>query len=455
MHTGTTPGRAAYAGLLAVTSLGTISSTIMAPAINDISADTGAGDRGIVVAVAAFTVAMVLTSPVAGWLADRLGPKRYLIGSLVAMVAGQVLAGMSANLPVLVAARVVQGIACSGIPPCVQHLLAHHWPSRRRQSMAAWASAIGVGQAVGPPAGGAIAEVLHWRWVFGVTALIALLVLVVLTRSLPEAPVETATPVDLRALLLLTLGGGLVAIGLTALGQGVSHPPLQITVTGFLTLLVVLRPNRRPAVLGSIGREPGFRVATLSAAAALAVMGVTVVSVPIHLGSRLGLGPGLIGVSTVALAIGMMTFAPVAARLSVRIGTWGTLASGLIALTLLAPSLGVVETRGEDTAIIPLLMGILFGIGCGLATVQSMAALILVNVPGRTGAALGVHNMARFTGLCLGYAWLALAIPFGHPLLIHLGSAAFTLAALVVTARARRAINPAADASGRRARPSR
>lgn len=437
------PSRTAYVALLSVTSLGTISSTIMSAPINEIAAAIGTNDRGIVLAVAAFTVAMALTSPMAGWLADRLGPRTYLVISLVLMVVGQALAGLSTNLTMLVVARCVQGIACSGIPACVQYLLASHWPLSRRQSMAAWASAIGVGQAIGPPTGGAVAQFLGWRWVFGAAALVVIIGLGVLIRTLPEAPVESDVDLmDLRSLLVLTLGSGLVAVGLTAIGQGYSGPALVLTAVGALVLVLVLRPGRRPPVLGPVGRDPGYAVATLSAAAAMAAMGITVVSVPVYLGTRLDLGPGLIGVATLALALGMMTFAPIAGRIAGRAGTRATLAGGLLAITLVAPTLGVIEGRGEDISVLPLLLVVLFGVGCGIATVQSMAALVLLDVPGRSGTSMGVHNMGRFTGLCIGYAWLAFALPLDRPLLVHLGTAVFALSSLV-------ALVLAADRGGR------
>lgn len=453
-----TPSRTAYTALLAVTSLGTISSTIMSAPINEIAAGIGTGGRGIVLAVAAFTVAMALTSPLAGWLADKLGPRSYLIISLILMVIGQAVAGLSINLAVLVVGRTIQGIACSGIPACVQYLLASHWPSRHRTSMAAWASAIGVGQAIGPPTGGAVAQFLGWRWVFGAAAVVVLVVLAVLIRSLPEAPVEADIDLmDVRTLLVLTVGGGLVAVGLTAMGQGSGSSALIVTAIGAIVLMLVLRPRRTPPVLGAAGRDPGFGVATLSAAAAMAAMGVTVVSVPVYLGTRLDLGPGLIGVATFALALGMMTFAPMAARLSARVGTRTTLAGGLVAITLIAPTLGIIETRGEDISVLPFIIGALFCVGCGIATVQSMAALVLLDVPGRSGTSMGVHNMGRFTGLCLGYAWLAFSLPFDQPLMVHLGTAAITftsLVALVFAMRGSSRVSPGVALPGRPTPPS-
>lgn len=155
MHRGRGPvvGRAAYLALLASTTLGTVSSTIMSAPINEIAGSLGAGPQEIVLAVSAFTVAMVVCAPFAGWLSDRIGATTFLLGALVLMVVAQLGAALAPSLWVMVAMRALQGVACSGIPPAVQQGLTGFWPDRTRQTMGAWASAIGIGQASGRPPG--------------------------------------------------------------------------------------------------------------------------------------------------------------------------------------------------------------------------------------------------------------------------------------------------------------
>ncbi|KRE39363.1 hypothetical protein ASG73_03285 [Janibacter sp. Soil728] len=426
------PGRTAYLALLSVTSLGTISSTVMSAPINEIAATIGTTDRGIVLAVSAFTVAMVVTSPVAGWLADRMGPRRYLFVSLLLMVLGQGMAGVADDLTTLVVARTVQGIACSGIPACVQYLLSMHWPHRRRQSMAAWASAIGMGQAIGPVTGGAIAQAFGWRWVFGAAALVVVVVLAVLLRSLPEASASPAVALmDVRALIGLTVGSGLLAVGLTGMGQGRPGPAAILTAVAVVLLALVLRPGRRPPVLGDIGRDPGYAVTTMAAAASMAAMGITLVSVPVYMGTVLDLGPGVIGASTLTMAIGMVSFAPLAGRIAGRVGTRRTLACGLLLIAMTTTGLALAESQVTTVSGLPVILALLYGVGCGIATVQSMAAVALLEVAGSSGSAMGVHNVGRFSGLCAGYAWLALTIPLDEPLLVHAGSAGVALVTLL------------------------
>lgn len=438
-HAGS-PRTAAYLALLGATSLGTVSSTIMSAPINDIMASLGTDPQGIVLAVSAFTVAMVAMAPAAGWISDRMGPRNYLVASLLLMIVGHLAAACAPSLTWMVVARTLQGVACTAIPPTVQLLLASHWPERRRQAMAAWASAIGLGQAVGPPVGGAIAEILGWRWTFGGVAAVVGLAALVLARTLPEAPTQSA-PRGVSVLVGLSVGAGLVAIGLTGVGQGWILPAGALTTVGAILLGFLLRPWRRPPVLGEAARHPAFGVGTLTAGTAMGAMGITLVSVPVYLGTRIGLGPGPIGLATLALALGMMTFPPVIARVAARQGVPRTLSLGLLMLLVAAPGIGLVEALGHGPTVLAGLIPLLTLMGAGIAAVQSMSALVIVEVPGRSGWAMGIHSMGRFIGLCLGYAWVALTIGLDQPLLLHGGTAVLavlSLAALMMWRRATR-----------------
>ncbi|WP_328807111.1 MFS transporter [Nocardiopsis coralli] len=92
------PPGPAYVVLLASSALGTLTSTIISAPINVIADALDAGPSGIVFAVSAFTLAMVLFSPVAGWACERLGPHRVLVGSLGLMVLAQLGAACSNQL---------------------------------------------------------------------------------------------------------------------------------------------------------------------------------------------------------------------------------------------------------------------------------------------------------------------------------------------------------------------
>ncbi|WP_028660567.1 MFS transporter [Nocardioides insulae] len=421
---GRTPGRAAYVALLTTSTLGTLSSTVMSAPINDITAELRASPQETVLAVSAFTVAMVVFAPLAGWLSERLGMTRFLVGSLLLMVAGQAGAAVAPGIGVLVAMRAVQGIACSGIPPAIQKGLSDFWPDRRARSMAAWASAIGIGQAVGPLVGGVVSEFFGWRALFGLYAVVCLGVLAVVVRYVPWVPAGHPA-LETGPMAQLLGGAGLLIVGLTWAGQG--GAPLTcaaLILPGVAVLCWALRTRRDGShLLGDALRDRAYVVATVAAGAGMCGLGITMVGLPLYLGRDLGLGAGLIGAVVFAVAIGMSVFGPIASRLSGRYGAEPTLAGGLVLLLGCAVAMAVLEATVHGTVVLVPMVVVLLLIGCGVATVQSMAALVLLGGRPRAGLALGVHNMGRFGGLALGYAWVAGCYALGLPVLVHAGLA--------------------------------
>jgi len=427
------PGAAARFALLATSTLGVMSSTVMSAPINDIAAGIGVGPQQIVLAVSAFTVAMVVFAPLAGWLAERLGMTRFLVGSLVLMVVGQAGAAMADGLGVLVLMRAVQGVACSGVPPAIQQGMVTFWPERRAASMGAWATANGLGQAIGPPLGGLVSELLGWRWLFGLYAAVCLVVLLVVGRTVPSVAAQRP-PFQAAGMTQLVGGGGLVITTITWAGQG-GDPRLVIPLglAGCLLLGWALRP--RPGGDHLLGREVrgdrGFVAGTVTGLAGMAAMGITMVSVPLYLGREVGLPTGVIGATVVAVAAGMSAFGPVAGRIGGRYGPLRTLTAGLLALAVAAIGIGSLEVLTHRAWVVAPLLVLLLVVGCGLATVQSMSALVMLGSAGRRGVALGAHNMGRFSGLALGYAWVAGVHALGVPPLAHLGVVALAVAGLL------------------------
>ncbi len=96
--------------------------------------------------------------------------------------------------------------------------------------------------------------------------------------------------------------------------------------------------------------------------------------------------------------------------------------------------MAVLELAHDSPRVLPPLIGLLFLIGCGISAAQSMSAVVLFESrAGGSGVALGVHNMGRFTGLALGYAWVAGAYAVGMPAVVHSGTMLAAGVALIAT----------------------
>ncbi|MFI7483381.1 MFS transporter [Kocuria sp. M1R5S2] len=450
--------RIAYPALLATTALGTMSSNVINAPLYVIQQDLGMTAQQSVMAVSAFTIAMATTVPLAGWLGERLGVKAFLISALGVMVLAELVAASAAGTETLVLARVVQGAACSAFPPCVQTALVTTWPERTARTMGAWASAIGVGQAVGPPFGGVITEALGWRWVFLVHAALLLVLMALLAACMPAIG-RRRPPMHVSAMLWLIVGGGSTATAVLLAGQTGPWPWVGLlAVSAGLGWWMFVRLSRRRVRLAAghdgapralldpaLLREPAYLTAAAGAGLAMGSMAVAVVAMPLFLGSDLDLGPAQIGMVVFALAFAMTAAGPIASRTGRRSGSRVQLRRGVVILVVATPVVAVamVSSRlGVDRWVVVTLvvLGLVLA-GTGIAFAQSAAATELVLSPaGRSGTAVGIHNMIRFLSMAVGYTGVALAWASGTSLLLFPAIAALALGLFAVLRTGRRPV---------------
>lgn len=424
-----------YATLLGIPTLGTLSSNIMNAPLHTIQIDLGADSSGILLAVSAFTVAMVMCVPLAGWLCDRFGARNVLVYSLAVMVIAELGAALSQDLTVLIAMRTLQGIGCSAIPPGVLQPLTRLWPEKQAFSTAAWASASGLGQAVGPPFGGLITEVAGWRYVFVVHAALCAVGIIVLIRSMPVGNYGKV-PVHAAGLTCLIVGGGSMVIAFTMAGQHTGGTwPLVVLAGGAAGLvLYTMIAARNPLALVAPRAlfEQQFIRSTVAAATSMFVLGVCIVTMPLYLAVHLDLQPGAVGLVLLGLAAAMVAVAPLSPRLSAATSEGHVLQLGLLLLLVSTTTLGIL-TSITAPPVWPFVLALIVA-GTGLAFTQSTAALgITLSTVGQRGMALGIHNMIRFTGMAAGYAWVAVTYPLGNLWLTFGGAAMAAVMGIVPT----------------------
>lgn len=305
--------RSASVALLSATFVGNLSGTLISAPINEIAGDLHVGPSAAVLVLSTFMIAMMLGSPVAGWVTERMGARQALAWSMVIMAAAQIAASWSTSLPFLVATRAVQGAACAVLPPAVQQSLVRHSPDRAGRSMAAWASAAAIGQAAGLPLGGIIADAVGWRGVFWTQAVLCSLVAVAVALWAPRTdPVQDTS--RLSGTVGLVLGIGLPVVGLT---WGAQRGPWQgwvaFVLVGGAVFCARLRRVRR--VRGEIGSateraDRGFVIGTAAATASMFTIGTVLSGITLHLGQALERTPSEIGAVAVCLSLAMSIGSP-------------------------------------------------------------------------------------------------------------------------------------------------
>ena len=175
----------AMSGLLLGMFVAILSSTVVSTALPEIIADLGGSQSSYTWVVTSTLLALTVSTPVWGKLADLFDRKLLVQTGLAIYVGGSLLAGLSQSTTMLIAFRVVQGIGVGGLTALVQVILADLVSPRERGRYAGYLGAVfGVGTVIGPLLGGVVTDSFGWRWCFYIGVPFAVAAFVVLQRTL-------------------------------------------------------------------------------------------------------------------------------------------------------------------------------------------------------------------------------------------------------------------------------
>jgi DHA2 family multidrug resistance protein len=212
--------RAAWRALtvvLGATIMVALDTTIVNVALTPIAEDLGARAGAAAWIVTAYLLAVCVSQPASGWLADRFGRRAVFLGSLVAFTAASVACAAAPNLALLVAARVVQGLGGGALMPVGMAIVLGLFPKERHgRAVAVWGMAAMAAPAVGPTLGGWLATSVSWHWLFLINAPIGVVTVIAGRALLPRAGDRHARPFDA---LGLVLGGGGLSLLVLGLAQ--------------------------------------------------------------------------------------------------------------------------------------------------------------------------------------------------------------------------------------------
>lgn len=346
----------------------------------------------------------------AGELADRLGRKKLFLLALYAFLATSVMCALAPTLPLLVAARVLQGIAAAVIAPVSMALMLPEFPEERRAAgVGIWGASAALAAALGPPLGGLLVEYGDWRLIFLVNIPIGILILVLARGALVESVDESADGLpDLLGAVVAVGGLGALALAIVEGGAwGWTSPRIvglfvaAVALSGVLAWRCLTHP--RPIVDPGLMRIASFRranIGTFLFAAAffsmilgniLFLTGIWQYSV---LTAGLAVMPGPLASTIVAGPAG---------KLADRYGHRVVIVPGTI---LYAAGLLILRTTDH----VPDYLGtwlpgqVLIGIGIGLAFPTLGAASVRDIGSARFGSASSVGSAFRQFGAVVGTA---------------------------------------------------
>jgi len=137
--------------------------------------------------ITSFLVANAIVIPISGWLADVFGRKPYYMFSVALFTLSSLACGLSVSLPMLIVARILQGIGGGGLAPVEQSMMVDTFPpAKRGAAFAAYGVVVIVGPIFGPTLGGWITDAYSWHWVFLINVPIGILSLVLVSIFVEE-----------------------------------------------------------------------------------------------------------------------------------------------------------------------------------------------------------------------------------------------------------------------------
>lgn len=390
-----------------------LDSTIVNPALLTIARDFGEPVSAANTVEVAFLVALAVALPVAGWLGDRLGTKRVFLGALAVFTAASAVCGLAQDLPTLVLARVVQGVAGGLLTPVGMTLLFRAFPPHERMKLSkVLIVPTALMPALGPPLGGFLTEHLSWHWLFFVNVPIGAAAVLIGVLGLTEHT-EGTEGFDLTGFLLATPALGLLTY---ALGFGPAHgwTTPSVLVSGVLGLVLLaagcvhLLKARTPLLELRLLADKVFASATVLALVTSAGLMGVLFAFPLLYQAALGASALDAGLSVFPEALGLMLASQVADRLMPRLGPRWLAVPALVLATAVFGALAVPGVAENAWAVRVLMFCVGLVLGTAVLTVQIAG---FADVPPQAmGQAMGLFTIVRTLGGALGIAAVAAVI---------------------------------------------
>lgn len=190
--TGARGGTAApFAALLLAVLSFSLMQTMVVPALPDLQREFDASTTSVSWVLSSFLLTASVATALLGRVGDMFGKRRVLIASLTVFAAGTLLAALSDSLPLLIAARAVQGVGSAAFPLAFG-IVRDQFPRERVPvAIGLISSTFGIGFGVGLVIPGPIVDALNWHWIFWLGLIVILLGIAAVAAFIEESSVRS------------------------------------------------------------------------------------------------------------------------------------------------------------------------------------------------------------------------------------------------------------------------
>jgi MFS family permease len=356
-------------GIALASALVPLNSTMIAVALPTLADEFDITKGHAAILITVYLVAMLVGQPTAGRIADHVGARRLALVAVAGFGACSAAAMFAGTFAVLVAVRAGQAVFASALSPSVQALLRKVTDSDSRgRAFGLQGSVIGVGAGLGPALGGLLLAGFGWRALFAVNLPIVVVVLIVLSRSVPDT-------IDHRDTSSTPESGEQEAVD----------------------------PSNTETPLANATFVAAFSTQALTVLAQYALLLIA----PMLLDDR-GWSSGEVGFAVTALTLGMIVMSPIGGRLGDEWGRRRPVMLGLTAATLAVAASAAFGTDVASALLIATLLG--FGLGYGIASPSILTAGIEAAPEDRVGLAAGLLSMSRYVGSIIASVLLTIVV---------------------------------------------
>jgi DHA2 family multidrug resistance protein len=393
--------------VMAATVMQVLDTTIVNVALPHMSGELGATSDSISWVLTSYIVASSIFMPLTGYLADRLGRRRYLAISILGFVIASALCGLSTSLAQMVAFRCLQGLFGASLVPLSQSIMIDTYPlAERGKAMAIWGMGVMVAPVLGPTLGGYLTETINWRWTFYINVPVGIVSLMLALRHVPDTA-RKARKMDWRGLVLLSIAIGAMQYVLDRGNQedwfdAVSIRVCTVAAAMGLLLFIATSLDRKKAPLFDLRvfTDRNFVASSiLSAAMGLSLYGGMLLQ-PMMLENVLGYPTMDTGIAMIPRGLASMFAMMLVGKLSGRVAPKVMILFGIV--VSIAGSIMLTGVNLNITSrylVVPLvLQGI--GIGFIFAPLSAIAFATLPRELATEGA--GIYSLIRSLGSSIG-----------------------------------------------------
>lgn len=198
-----------------------LDSTIVNTAAPSIARSLAVEPLSLKTALTSYTLSLAVFIPLSSWLADRYGTRRVFFSAIAIFTASSLACGLAPNLPILIAARIVQGFGGAMMMPVGRLAILRSFPRAEFVGAMAFATIPGlIGPTIGPLLGGLFSTYLSWRMIFLVNLPFGLIGLWMTRRHMPDYRAPLHVPLDIAGFCLFGAGVGGLSFALEKIIDG-------------------------------------------------------------------------------------------------------------------------------------------------------------------------------------------------------------------------------------------